>query len=62
MATQPRKINVLKNLCNDHVLTHDNNVITRVLQTDISDHFEVLHATNFFVETKTAKKTDINVP
>ena len=38
------------------MLTNDHNIITRVLKTDISDQFGVLHGTNFFVETKTAKK------
>ena len=38
------------------MLTNDHNKNTRVLKTVISDHFVVLLETNFFVETKTAKK------
>ena len=56
MVTQPTKITVLSESCIDHVLTNDHNISTRVLKTDISDHFGVLHETNFSVETKTAEK------
>ena len=56
MVTQPKKMTVLSELCLDHLLTNDHNIITRVLKTDVSDHFRVLHETNFIAETKTAKK------
>ena len=56
MVTQLTKLTVLSESCIDHVLGNDHNINKRVLKTDFSHHFGVLHETNFFVETITAKK------
>ena len=55
LVTQPTKLTILSEPSIDHVLTKDQDVITRVPKADISDQFGVLQERNFFVERIIAK-------